>query len=451
VPTPLQFFHDYPNEEITNFVGTEIIQQGAEVEKQFAVRFERVRSVPSDCSMITGTEVAAEVNERDQPSFIEEKPKGKKVNVTVTVVSFTGLHIQACSKPKKGFMAKKNTNRRFRELSSPPTTPSTTITASFATDSAIIEKNGKHHVTSLPVQFSDASALSPVVVHWPKQDEASTSYHYQQEWLHEEDENNTFANKRAFKPCIVHLAIIRSGRMINLGRAEVFGDKVGESFINIPITDKTLSTGKPTRFGKGKKVKLMKLKGEDLKCGLGAEAVLRVRVHVSEPFCDDPETTLFLQYVTPPSRVRSPHRVGSIKKSFSTSTGYYTHGTDTTSQMSSESSQHVSSSMPNQTMIPLQVEASSHRAHDEEGDNCSASMGSYSNGSDLVSSLSDNNTFFEYDRRLTWRHLFMCNFPVCGVIKQECTDIRRSTLQDTYDEEDYEPTLPSHGSSYVPW
>jgi hypothetical protein len=78
-----------------------------------------------------------------------------------------------------------------------------------------------------------------------------------------------------------------------------------------------------------------------------------------------------------------------------------------------------------------------------------ASMDSYSSASDMISSLGEDNSFFEYDKRLSWRHLLTCNFPVCGVMKQECADIQqiKSQSKDTFDEDEE----PSRSSSHVPW
>ena len=452
--------------------------EDAEKQDQFDVTFERVCSVPSATNIVDKEQEQFGVA-FDQPFSIKEKPKKKKVNVTITVVSVAGLHIQDCSKRKKGFMSMKNSSR-YRELSSPPTTPSTTITASFSRKAAKAEKNATPRVASLPVQLRDASASSPDIIHWPEQDEPSTSYRFHQEWLQEEQGYNTNANKGVSEPCTVHLAITTSsGRMLNLGRAEVLADKVGESFIDIPVIDDIASTGKPTRFGKGKKVKMMKLNGDSLKCGIECDAALRVKIHVSEPFSDIPETAAaatpsFLQHAVPPSRLRSPVRVGSIRKSASTSTDATSKLSNessqlaTTSKMSNEScqssldrgveisynaTQYIPSQKLDQATVSLQVAGSLSEANVEEDDNCSTSTGSYaSSNGDLISSLGEDNIFFEYDSRLTWRHLFMCNFPVCGVVKQECADMLQSSslsMNTTYDED--EPTLLSRGSSYVPW
>eukprot|EP00984_Skeletonema_dohrnii_P030482 scaffold22001_cov151-Skeletonema_dohrnii-CCMP3373.AAC.3 len=427
-PTPSNLFDDYVNEEVANIAGTELIQQETAEKGHFVVEFERICSVPA----------------ANQPSSIKEKPKKKKVNVTVTVVSVAGIHIQDRSKPKKGFMSMKTTSNN-REMGSPQTTPPMTITASFSRKEGQMKNNGTPHVASLPVQLSDASPSSPVIIHWPEQDEVSSSYHFQQEWLQEEEEgDNTNANSSVTKPCTVHLAITKSGRMFNLGRAEIVGDKVGESFIDIPIIDEIPSAGgKQTRFVKGNRVKMMKLKGVGLKCGLGTTATLRAKVQVSEPFYDDPETTQ--SFLLPPSRMSSPLRVGSIKKS-SSSTSYHSQSTNTTSKMSSESSEwgveiQFNTVQPTTTHTNESLQTAASMSE--------ASMDSYSSASDMISSLGEDNSFFEYDKRLSWRHFFTCNFPVCGVMKQECADIQqiRSQSKDTFDEDEE----PSRSSSYVPW
>eukprot|EP00986_Skeletonema_menzelii_P005748 scaffold2132_cov152-Skeletonema_menzelii.AAC.9 len=441
VQTSSNLLDDHVNEDVANTGGTNLVQQDAVEKGQFLVAFERVCSIPSS----------------SQPTSLEEKPKKKtKVNVTVTVVSVAGIHIQDCSKPKKGFMPKKNTSHN-RELSSSQTTTSTTITASFSRAGGKMKKKNTPHVASLPVELRDVSPSS-AITYWPDQDEASSSYHFQQEWHQDEKGDKKNANKSSSKlPCTVHLAVTNSGRMFNLGRAEILGDKVGESFIDIPIIDEMPSAGKQTRFVKGNRKKMMKLKGVNLKVVLGSNAFLRVKVNVSQPFVHDSgsaavDPSPYLVYAVPPSRVRSPLRAGSIRKSFSSSTGYHSSSTNTTSKMSSEIShssmdfgveiQYNTARSPatNNTTLCLQAAASMSEA----------SMNSYSSaGSDFVSSLDEDHSFFEYDSRLSWRHLLTCNFPLCEVMKQECADIRqiKSHSMDTFEEEDE----PSRSSSYVPW
>ena len=428
VPTSSNLFD--VNEDVANSSGTERVQQEDAVEKgQFLVAFERVCSIPS----------------ASQPTSLEEKSKKKKVNVTVTVVSVAGVQFQDCSKPKKGFMHKKNTSHN-REV---------TITASFSRGGGKMKENNTPTVASLPVKLHDASPSS-ATTYWSNQDEVSSSYHFQQKWHQDEEKDNNTAKKGVSTlPCTAHLAVTCSGRMFNLGKAEILGEKVGESFIDIPII-----AGKQPRFVKGNRKKTMKLKGVNLKVVLGSNATLRAKVHVSKPFVDGTGTAAVdpascLVHAVPPSRVSSPLRVGSIKKSFSSSsTGCHSSSTNTTSKMSSEIShssvewgveiQYNTGRSPTTTLTPTLKAATSMS---------NASMNSYSSASsdfDLISSLCEEDSFFEYDKRLSWRGLFTCNFPLCEVMKQECADIRqiKSHSMDTFDEED---DMPSRSSSYVPW
>lgn len=430
VPTSSNLFDDHVNEDVANSSGTERVQQEDAGEKgQFLVAFERVCSIPS----------------ASQPASLEEKSKEKKVNVTVTVVSVAGIQFQDCSKPKKGFMHKKNTSHN-REV---------TITASFSRAGGKMKENNASSVNSLPVKLRDASPSS-ATTYWSDQDDVSSSYHFQQEWHQDEEGDNNTAKKGA---CTAHLAVTCSGRMFNLGRAEILGEKVGESFIDIPIIDEMPSAGKQPRFVKGNRKKTMKLRGVNLKVVLGSNATLRAKVHVSKPFVDGTGTAAVdpascLVHAVPPSRVSSPLRVGRIKKTFSSSTGCHSSSTNTTSKMSSEIShssvewgveiQYNTGRSPTTTLTPtLQVATSM----------SDASMNSYTSASsdfDLISSLGEDDSFFEYDKRLSWRGLFTCNFPLCDVMKQECADIRqiKSHSMDTFDEED---DMPSRSSSYVPW
>ena len=413
---------------------------------------------------------------KNKPPQTIVKPK-KKVNVTVSVISISGVHIQDCSKQKKNFRKKSS---RYRELEN---APSTTIGASFSHKG---EKKDASQASSLPVQFHGASGTSPDIIHWPEDDEPA-SYHFQRDW---EEQGNLTAGKSAPDPCIIHLGIERSVRKFNLGSAKVLGVKLSENVGNIPITNE-LPTGKQTKIGKGKKVKMIKLKGESVKCGVERNAVLRVKVNVSEPFEVVPETeegvvltSSVRQYTMP----ESPSRVRSIRQSASKSTdcrskstsqatdsqatdSCYSQSTDVTSNLSGESNESSESSQktlergveihfnateyqpsPEQTsptMITSKEAKTSSKAQGED-DEYSRS-GQFS----MVSSFSDDNTYLDdYGKKITWRRLLMCQIPVCGMMRSECADMRGGTSRiETFDDDGTYNTLQdlSRSSSYVPW
>lgn len=450
---------DFANEEVSD-----IDEADSEEREQFLAAAQRVCSIPSPS-----------VN---QSNSILEEPKKKKVDVTVTVVSVAGIHIQDCSKPKlKGFMPKRNTSHN-REQSPSKTTSLTTITASFSRREGEMKKNGTLSLASLPVQLGGAFSSPSATTYWPDREGLLSSYHFQQEWPQEEEGGVENVSESVFKPCTVHLAVTNSGQMFNLGRAEILADKVGESSIDTPIIDELPSTDKQTKFIKGNRVKMIKLKEVGLKCGLGTNAMLKVKVQVSEPFCDDPETVAI---AVPPSRVGSSLRPGRIRKTFSSSTGSYSHNTNMTSKMSTDSSQRSMdwgveiqyNTVPRSTNHPT-VSPQSTKCHTEhiptepiptesvptdsvptESIRVAASMSessmySYPSAvSDSVSSLGEDQSCIEYDKSFSWHRFLTCSFPVCGELKQECTDIQimKSDVMDTYDEEDE----PSRSSSYEPW
>ena len=415
----------------SNIDGADLVEKD-----QFHVVVERICSIPS-------------VNES---TSIEEEPNKMKVNVSVTVVSVAGIHIHDCSKPKlKGFMPKRNISHNREQSSSKPTS-STTITASFSRRDGEMEKDGTAHVASLPVQLGGAFSSSSATIYWPDQDGLSSSHHFQQVWPQEREGDNNNGNESVVKPCTVHLAVANSGRTFNLGRAEILSDKVGESFIDIPIIDELPSASKQSRFIKSNRVKMMKLDGVGLKCGLGSNVMLKVKVQVSEPFYDDPKP---VAVAVPPSRVRSPLRVRSIRKTFSSSTGSYSHSTNTTSKMSSESSQ---GSMDwgveiQYNTVPPSVSPSTNHSTESIQMSASvseASMDSYASAaSDFVSSLGEDQSFIEYDKGFSWHEIFRCIFPVCGEMKQECTDIQfmKSQALEAFEAEEE----PSRSSFFLPW
>lgn len=414
---------------------------------------------------------------KNKPPQTKVEPSKKKVNVTVSVISISGVHIQDCSKQKKNFR-KKATASRYKELEN---APSTTIGASFSRKG---EKKGACHASSLPVQFHDTSGTSPDIIHWPEDDEP-VSYHFQRDW---EEQGSLTSGKSAPDPCIIHLGIERSGRKFNLGSAKVLGVKLGENVCNIPITNE-LPTGKQTKIGKGNKVKMIKLKGESVKCGVDRNAVLRVKVNVSEPFEVIPETEEGVvltssprQYTMPesPSRVRSIRQSASkrstdcLSKSTSQATDsqatdFLSQSTDVTSNLSGESNESSQSSQKtlergveihfnateyqpsleqtNPTMITSKAAKKSSKAQGEE-DEYSRS-GQFS----MVSSFSDDNTYLDdYGEKITWRRLLMCQIPVCGMMRSECTDMRGGTSRvETFDDDYTSLQDLSRSSSYVPW
>ena len=332
-------------------------------------------------------------------SAIEENSKTKKVNVIVKVVSATGIHIQDCSKSKKGFLTKESASRSLDKKRS-SMIPPTTITASLSSS-----RENPYHWASFPFHFASSSN----VINWSQQDDTCTFFNFQREWLQNEQEDDTIRLKT---PCIVNLSVTRAGKKFILGRAEFWGDRVGEHYIDIPIINE-ISTRK-LRFRKGMKLKTVNTEEHSFKYGLGSNATLRVAIIVSEPFYEDPETALvkpsYLQYTVPPSRLGSPVRVRSIKKSVSDSTDYYTNSTDS---MSSDSRQSTSPDWGTEVQYKL-IRAPIHSptSHEVVSSSDEDSLDSYvSAGSDyFVSSLGE-----KYNNRLNWRHLFICNFPDCGI------------------------------------
>lgn len=432
---------DFVNEDVSDIDGAD-----TEEPEQFLVAAQRVCSIPSPS-----------VN---QSTSIEEEPRKKMVDVTVTVVSVAGIHIQDCSKPKlKGFMPKRNKSNNREQSPTKPTFP-TTVTASFSQREGELKKNGTLSLASLPVQLvGGAFSSSSTTTYWPDREGLLSSYHFQQEWPQEGGGDDQNVSERVFKPCTVHLAVKKSGQTFHLGRAEILADKVGESSIDVPIIDELPTTGKQTKFIKGSRVKMMKLKEVGLKYGLGTNAMLKVKVQVSEPFCDDLET---VAEAVPPSRVGSSQRAGRIRKTFSSSTGSYSHSTNTTSKISTDSSQTsdwgveiqyntVSRSMNYPTVPQSMKHHTEHIPTDHiptESIQVAASMSERSMYS-YLSSLSDDQSCIEYDKSLSWHHFLTCSFPVYSTLKQECFDIQimKSEVMDTYDEEDE----PSRSSSFVPW
>ena len=352
------------------------------------VAFERVCSIPPS---------------KMHPT-IEENSKTKKVNIIVKVVSANGVHIQDCSNSKKGFLPTKSVNCSL-DKKRPSLIPPSAITALPSSKDIWVNTNAPYHGASFPFHFVSSSN----VINWSQQDEKCTFFYFQRELLQNEPEDDTILLKA---PCNINLSITRAGQTYKLGRAEFWGHKVGEQYIDIPIINET-STRKHKRFRKGMKLKTVKIEEHSFKYGLESNATLRVKVILLESFHENPEKALvapsYLQYTVPPSRVGSPMRVRSIKKSISESTDY----TNSTGSMSSESSQSTSSDWGIEVQYKLVSRTPIHplKSCEVVSRSDEDTLDSYvSAGSEFVSRLGE-----KYINRLNLRHVFICNFPDCGI------------------------------------
>ena len=253
----------------------------------------------------------------------QEHPPNKLLNVTITILSLTGMLFKESSKKKASYKSKFT-----RELSaandchqtstaSAVHLPTTTVVASFqrTVEANELNNNGKTimtHIPSLPLSLpSKNSSTFKQEILWPTQDSGThsklSSFTFQRYFPREDD--NTFANTDdnnnnssssiEYTPqlCPIQISISRNGKMYKMGSAHLlingneFDSIDGGAMIKeLPVVNfenvfksATTSLSRRSSSRGGDSVNLMRLKGDTLKAGIGERATLRVLVRVVDP------------------------------------------------------------------------------------------------------------------------------------------------------------------------
>eukprot|EP00571_Detonula_confervacea_P016248 CAMPEP_0172298462 /NCGR_PEP_ID=MMETSP1058-20130122/1109_1 /TAXON_ID=83371 /ORGANISM="Detonula confervacea, Strain CCMP 353" /LENGTH=619 /DNA_ID=CAMNT_0013007737 /DNA_START=28 /DNA_END=1887 /DNA_ORIENTATION=- len=276
----------------------------------------------------------------DDPSQHQEPPPKKLLNVTITILSMSGVHTKESGKKKTSYKPKftrsKSTSSHAQnedgvsELGSIATTanqaqPTTTVVTSFERNIPNDKEPDTHktimtHIPSLPLSLPSppspscnngkSSATFNNVIYWAEQDDEThsklSSFTFQRYFPREDVHTSYGANSTAsnssrrdknprYVPqlCPIQVSISRNGTMYKLGSAHVFvsGEENGQSSMNVPVVNfetafkaAALVSRKSRSSGSGGTgVNLMRLKGDTLKCGLAERATLRVLIRVSDP------------------------------------------------------------------------------------------------------------------------------------------------------------------------
>jgi len=248
-------------------------------------------------------------------------PPPKLLNVTVTILSMSGVHAKESCKRRTSWKSKKFSRGGKHETTwdESKVQPTTTLVATFEKSEQQQQrqpggddKTVLTHIPSLPLSLppppssssrsscsSSATNIFNDVVHWPEQNVGTHSKissftfsrHFSQEAGNHNNKNG--ANARYVPQlCSIQISISRNndGKMYRLGNAHVFvsGEEDGGASMNVPVVDfeKAFNSLQVISRGGGNEsggANLMRLKGDTLKIGLAARAMLRVLVRVSDP------------------------------------------------------------------------------------------------------------------------------------------------------------------------
>lgn len=255
----------------------------------------------------------------------DEAKGGKLLNVTVTLISMTGLHAKESSKKtgvaEKAKRKKKSLLALGRRLygsggdnddeataasassdaAAGSTTTTTTVVASF--EHTVGEtangtgyggpgapKTMMAHVPSLPLSL-DSSSGRARSVQWARQDGDA----------HSKLSSFTFSRYfpmtggnggYEFQLCPIQMSVSRNGKLYRLGNAHVVvtgrdGYTEGGAK-DVPVVNFERAFGAAMTGDGSGAVGLMRLKGDTLKCGLAERACVRVVVRVDDPSAPPP-------------------------------------------------------------------------------------------------------------------------------------------------------------------
>ena len=253
----------------------------------------------------------------------------KQVNVSVTILSVSGLHVKDTAvKKKSGVLRGISPSRAFpsRSLSparrkkgthldvdtqscAPSTTSSssnnitdnsnekssTTVVASFT---RMAKKKRMTHVGSMPLQLSSDNYDCDDDIQWPsidtsmQQKEDLSHYRFMHTFDQHEESNDPSLSSRLVPiqqqqeeqkaPQTIQIAISRASRMFKLGTASIplsADVRSGTSILTLPITN--CNPIKNKKNGVNKPM-MMKLKDDTIKVSMDTDATIKIRV-VIEP------------------------------------------------------------------------------------------------------------------------------------------------------------------------
>ena len=259
-------------------------------------------------------------------------PQKKALNVSITILSMTGVHLKESTKKKKLFRSNKDNDDVLSEISMADADheqqpevgtqslhqPTTTIVTSFQRTEK--QKKIMTHIPSLPLSLpknsnNNSSTTFNQDIHWPTQDSDAhsklSSFTFTRYFKREDDE--TFAagskdltedtqsgNSTRYAPqlCPIQISISRNGKMFKLGSAHVFisgneGGLESETGVDgvikdVPVVNfesafQAATTTRGLLMSSSSKVNMMRLKGDTLKCGLAERASIRLLIRVTDP------------------------------------------------------------------------------------------------------------------------------------------------------------------------
>jgi len=256
-------------------------------------------------------------------------PQKKALNVSITILSMTGLLVKESAKKNKKKLFNRSGGQKdnedvLSELSmsyadhAQQQPACTTIVTSFQRTEK--QKKIMTHIPSLPLSLpknsnNNSSTTFNQDIHWPTQDSDShsklSSFTFTRYFKREDDE--TFAagskdlaedtqsgNSTRYAPqlCPIQISISRNGKMFKLGSAHVFisgneGGLESETGVdglikNVPVVNfesafQAATTTRGLLMSSSSKVNMMRLKGDTLKCGLSDRASVRLLIRVTDP------------------------------------------------------------------------------------------------------------------------------------------------------------------------
>jgi len=248
----------------------------------------------------------------------------KQVNVSVTILSISGLHVKDTAvKKKSGVLRGISPSRAFPSRSLSPArrkkginldvdtqscAPSTTSSSNNITDNSnettvvasftrmAKKKKRMTHVGSIPLQLSSDNYDCGADVLWPvddtsmQQKEDSSHYRFLHTFDQHEESNDPSLSSRLLStqqqkeeqeaPQTIQIAISRQARMFKLGTASIplsADTRSGTSIHTLPITN--CNPIKNKKNGVNKPM-MMKLKDDTIKVSMDTDATIKIRVAV---------------------------------------------------------------------------------------------------------------------------------------------------------------------------
>lgn len=233
----------------------------------------------------------------------------KSMEVKVTVISLDGVLAKRYQSKSKLTTKQKKTQKSVDITAN--------IVASFSQDLSNQKVDFFTHLPSLPIEMSESSSNSNnPVVKWPttsnvEEKQVLSTVQHTREFHREttsDDNTSSSSTKNRFVPqmCPINISISRHGKLIKLGKANLFisGEEKGDATINIPIFSTTKeeksnakknSSVKKVKGSKKSKTPMMRIKGDSLQFGLKSDAMLRMLVSVADRHrvdkCEEEEST----------------------------------------------------------------------------------------------------------------------------------------------------------------